>query len=41
MHVRCVGTSYGAGKIAVDDVGVVKSRDEDGDYKVDFPKVDS
>ncbi len=39
-HVRCVGTSYGGGKITVGDVGVVKSRDTDGDYQVDFPKVD-
>ena len=39
-HVRCVGTSYGAGNVHIGDIGVVQARDSDGDYKVDFPKKD-
>lgn len=40
MHVRCVSCSHGAGVVSIGDVGVVQSRDQDGDYIVDFPKRD-
>jgi len=41
MHVRCVACSRGSGKVSIGDVGVVKSQDDDGDYRVDFPKQDN
>lgn len=40
-HVRCVGTSRGAGGVSIGDVGVVKARDSDGDYIVNFPVKDN
>jgi len=41
MHVRCVACSRDSGKVSIGDVGVVKSRDGDDDYVVDFPKQDN
>ena len=39
-HVRVVKCSYGSGGVEVGDVGVVRSRDSDGDYRIDFPQKD-
>ena len=39
-HVRCIGHSCGKGRVEIGDVGVVKGRDQDGDYVVDFPAQD-
>jgi len=39
-HVRCIGQSRGAGRVDIGDVGVVKGRDKDAEYVVDFPAQD-
>jgi len=41
MHVRCVSCSRGSGNVSIGDVGVVRSQDDDGDYRVEFPKQDN
>ena len=39
-HVRVVTATRGLGGIQIGDVGVVRSRDSDGDYRVNFPRQD-
>ena len=39
-HVRVVKSTHGFAGIQVGDVGVVRSRDSDGDYRVNFPHKD-
>jgi hypothetical protein len=39
-HVRVVKSTYGFGGVPVGEVGVVRSRDSAGDYRVNFPQKD-
>ena len=39
-HVRCTGTDCGAGGVSIGDIGIVRARDSDGHYKVDYPRQD-
>ena len=39
-HVRCIGTSYGGAGVEVGDIGIASSRDESGEYRIDFPTKD-
>ncbi len=36
-RAHVVATSHGAGRVCLGDVGIVKRRDADGDYIVNFP----